>query len=739
MKCVASSADNTFYTFICSLTALFLYSLCTLCEASSLDEGLLVTTIATEENDGFKRFLKTAQQNDLDVKVFGLGQVWDGGDVKMFAGGGHKVNLLRKGLEEYKDRSDLIIMFVDSYDLIFLNGAKEILDKFKKLNSRVVFSAEGFCWPDANLMNKYPVVSLNEKRYLNSGGFIGYAKDIYEIVSHDVIKNRDDDQLYYTKIYLDPELRKKWSIRLDNRGEIFQNLNGALDEIVVKFKEPNSYLYNIKTGTTPIVVHGNGPIKVEFNRMAAYLTEGWTPTGGCKLCKEDTISLEGLKEEDFPTVMMGIFIERPTPFITEFFWNIGNLTYPKQKIDIIIHNAHEYHRKDVVKFTLANKGKYNSVQLISPDQEMTEWNARNAGLDECIKRDCQYYFSLDSTVQITNTEILEVLIEQNRTVIAPMMVRPFRLWSNFWGALDPEGWYSRSEDYVDLVEFKKKGLWNVPHVTQIYLIHGHMVQKIKGAFINGNLDADMAFTKTIRDMGNFMTLTNLEHYGHLVNNDYFDTSHVHNEMWQIFDNPFDWELRYLHENYTQALDPNTTLLQPCPDVYWFPIFTPAFTLALIDEMENLGTWSNGQNSDPRLAGGYENVPTIDIHMNQIGYEREWLYIIQKYVSPIQQKAFTGYFHDPPTSIMNFVVRYKPDEQPSLRPHHDSSTYTINLALNRPGIDYQGGGCRFIRYNCSVTALRQGWMLMHPGRLTHYHEGLKTTAGTRYIMISFVDP
>ena len=33
----------------------------------------------------------------------------------------------------------------------------------------------------------------------------------------------------------------------------------------------------------------------------------------------------------------------------------------------------------------------------------------------------------------------------------------------------------------------------------------------------------------------------------------------------------------------------------------------------------------------------------------------------------------------------------------------------------------------------------GWMFMHPGRLTHYHEGLYTTKGTRYIMISFVDP
>jgi len=52
---------------------------------------------------------------------------------------------------------------------------------------------------------------------------------------------------------------------------------------------------------------------------------------------------------------------------------------------------------------------------------------------------------------------------------------------------------------------------------------------------------------------------------------------------------------------------------------------------------------------------------------------------------------------------------------------------------------QGGGCRFIRYNCSVTDTRLGWMLMHPGRLTHYHEGLPVTKGTRYIMISFVDP
>ena len=38
--------------------------------------------------------------------------------------------------------------------------------------------------------------------------------------------------------------------------------------------------------------------------------------------------------------------------------------------------------------------------------------------------------------------------------------------------------------------------------------------------------------------------------------------------------------------------------------------------------------------------------------------------------------------------MNFVVRYRPDEQPSLRPHHDSSTFTLNVALNHKGLDYE---------------------------------------------------
>lgn len=42
-----------------------------------------------------------------------------------------------------------------------------------------------------------------------------------------------------------------------------------------------------------------------------------------------------------------------------------------------------------------------------------------------------------------------------RNIIAPLMTRHGRLWSNFWGALSADGYYARSEDYVDIVQGRR--------------------------------------------------------------------------------------------------------------------------------------------------------------------------------------------------------------------------------------------------------------------------------------------
>ncbi|GIY64250.1 multifunctional procollagen lysine hydroxylase and glycosyltransferase LH3 [Caerostris extrusa] len=288
-------------------------------EASKEEPKLLVLAVATEETDGFKRFMRSARVYGINVEILGMDEEWKGGDVRLYTGGGHKVNFLKEAMKKYWEKEDLIIMFVDSYDVIFMAGPQEILKKFHKTKSKVLFSAEGFCWPDASLADSYPKVEKG-KRFLNSGGFMGYAPYINEIITSSALKDEDDDQLFYTKIYLDEDLRKKWTIKLDHRElGIYQKfLNGAKSNIVhithfagdveLRFSDTDSYLHNTAYATNPLVVHGNG----------------------------------ASKGKQKPHVILAAFVERPTPFLTEFFERLLLLDYPKERMDLFVHLGVEF-------------------------------------------------------------------------------------------------------------------------------------------------------------------------------------------------------------------------------------------------------------------------------------------------------------------------------------------------------------------------------------------------------------
>uniref|UniRef100_A0A671V7U9 procollagen-lysine 5-dioxygenase n=1 Tax=Sparus aurata TaxID=8175 RepID=A0A671V7U9_SPAAU len=696
--------------------------------------------------------------------VLGLGEDWKGGDVARTVGGGQKVRWLKKELLKHSDKKDMVIMFVDSYDVIFASGPEEVLSKFSRLGHRVVFSAEGFCWPDQRLASKYPEVHSG-KRFLNSGGFIGFASDLSTIVQQWKYKDNDDDQLFYTKIYLDKTQRTKFNMTLDHRSRIFQNLNGAVEEVVLKFERAKVRARNVAYDTLPVVIHGNGPTKLQLNYLGNYVPTAWTFENGCAICDDDLLFFTDTPDEELPLVYIGVFIEHATPFMEEFLDRLTTLNYPTTRIRLFIHNNVVYHERHIQKFWDRHRALFPDALLVGPEENLQENKARNMAVEACKKDpECDYYFSIDSDVALTNPDTLRILIEENKSVIAPMLSKHGKLWSNFWGALSPEGFYSRSEDYIEIVQGKRMGLWNVPYITQAYLIKGSVLRsKLSqvSLYVDQEMDPDMVFCRSIRDQvtqlpprhcstfyldvssvcpqGVFMFVSNRDEFGRLVASSNFNTSRLHPDMWQIFDNPVDWKEKYISANYSKIFEDDKSFVeQPCPDVYWFPAFSEKMCDHLVETMEDNGGWSGGSHKDERLAGGYENVPTVDIHMNQIGFEKEWLKFLKEYIVPVTEKLYPGYYPKA-QAIMNFVVRYRPDEQPSLRPHHDSSTFTINIALNSKGTDYEGGGCRFLRYDCKVESPRKGWSFMHPGRLTHYHEGLPTTRGTRYIMVSFVDP
>nr|XP_020137321.1 procollagen-lysine,2-oxoglutarate 5-dioxygenase 3-like [Microcebus murinus] len=68
---------------------------------------------------------------------------------------------------------------------------------------------------------------------------------------------------------------------------------------------------------------------------------------------------------------------------------------------------------------------------------------------------CEFYFSLDADAVLSNPQTLPSLMEENRKVIAPMLSRHGKLWSNFWAALSRNEYYARSKDYVELVQRKR--------------------------------------------------------------------------------------------------------------------------------------------------------------------------------------------------------------------------------------------------------------------------------------------
>ena len=288
---------------------------------------------------------------------------------------------------------------------------------------------------------------------------------------------------------------------------------------------------------------------------------------------------------------------------------------------------------------------------------------------------------------------------------------------------------------------------NVPHISGNILINKEYIQKIQGFFTNnsGNnyFSYDMWFSDNCRKNNISMYVTNIEKYGYIIDTFGDDQSIVkpNNDVINksLFTLDSTWGDRYLHHDFLISINnwEQLPVEEPCKWAFTFPFVNDKFCDELLNEVLERGEWFLGGDTtekDKRI-NNVENVPTQDIHMKQIGFREQWNSIILKYISPLVSHLYSPF----KTNGLHiaFVVKYEMEKQKELKPHHDSSTYSINITLNSPGKDFQGGGTRFIKQDTTIQTKRVGKHI-HPGRLTHYHEGLPITSGKRYIFVSFVN-
>ncbi|WP_245751689.1 glycosyltransferase [Marinospirillum celere] len=248
---------------------------------------ILATVISDNENYGYLNYLKpSAEYYNIPLKTLYA----DEQAISRKTGSlSEKDRLLNMVLDNVSDNS--IVMFVDGYDTVLLAGKDEIINNFNSYNSPLVVSAEINCHPDSSLASEFPE-SQYDARFLNTGGFIGYAwaikkmiKKAQQIEVPDDPKLKLSNQYRWIRVYLD----KKDKISLDLSSKLFlsastkkeaRQYDKYSEKRIKKLylnpdfaKEEMSRIFNLmeikgkrvkakNSGSMPCVLHWNGPASV---------------------------------------------------------------------------------------------------------------------------------------------------------------------------------------------------------------------------------------------------------------------------------------------------------------------------------------------------------------------------------------------------------------------------------------------------------------------------------------------
>jgi hypothetical protein len=190
--------------------------------------------------------------------------------------------LLKYLLENASIRAHRKIIVCDSWDIIFLTGADEVVYNAERFGNVIVFNAEKNCFPRADwapMFNDSPT----PYKYLNSGFFIGDPERIIAMLQDMKLEDIPDDtqdpatgkwtchndQEYYAKWYLEHN-RAYHTALLDTTAILCQSLHDAGPNEFAFIPETQRVV-SLLTKNQPCVIHGNGTGKEWLKRIIKWI------------------------------------------------------------------------------------------------------------------------------------------------------------------------------------------------------------------------------------------------------------------------------------------------------------------------------------------------------------------------------------------------------------------------------------------------------------------------------------
>ena len=681
----------------------------------SAQESVVVLTVATDVSHfGYQTLLRSADYYGYDLRTLGANETWTGGDMAAGPGGGMKVSLVKRALLSMDGEE--LVLFVDGYDTVFQHPPSVLLEHWQESEKTtdVLFGAEVLCWPSEAVCAQY--AEEHERfRYLNSGTYMGRVKHLRALVEDFVSSNSSDDQLYFSRKLRDHrEGTLATRIALDSECHVFQPLNG-LEAHEWQCESPGYRFRNTETQTEPVVLHGNGPSSRTLVGLSNYVAGAYSDFyKTTRHSSDDSI--------DVGELALGLFFFG-TPFEAEFIETVENLDLDYKRTTLFVWRAPGV---DVRLGNAFRTGFRKNGKILTDDYA----EARALFLENAASEGARFAFMIQSDALLNRASTVRELAQWNTTVVAAFLQRELGVWSSFWTDMRPDGWYRRGFDALRVYRRENVGLFQVPYAHSALLFRRDMFATFARYFRRHKGTGDDAVRRACVDaLGDGVPVyaDNRHLYGTLLGEEgYTKAAAPHPELYEAHVSPSLWAKRYLVEDYERV-----QMAEPCPDAYGAVLFTPLFCEHLIATANAANQWSSGRNEDERV-GGYENVPTQDIHMNQFGWEEQWVYVLKNVLAPLIERQYRGISFKAEINIA-FVVKYSMDGQRDLRPHNDASQVTTTVLLNDA---FTGGGVQFTRYNCTHVSREPGFLLMHPGRVTHNHLAYPITSGKRFVIVSF---
>lgn len=465
-------------------------------------DKFVVITVATEENENLTRFKVSCDKNNIPYIILGLGDEWKSGTaengVLLGFGGAQKIHYLRDELSKWKELDDHIVLFTDSYDVVFYENPKEILKRFRSTDSQILFSTEKTCWPNETLDKFYPSVET-EYQFLNSGGFIGYANQIMKILQDDV-SLEDDDQLFYTNKFLEYYKQDNQYIKLDYDRIIFQTLNMAIDDVYFDGKK----CYKTSNDESICLLHANGPswIKKYFDEV----TFGKFDTHEFKKNNFDPIQKKILNTNS--EIYWSIFLQHDLSDVNQVFDHVRIMDYPKEKIILeLTYNRIEDLYK-IEKFVQKYGSQYKKIIVNFSDQFL---DSRIKSLSNA-NGSSEFLILMDSNHIFRNNKSIQLLISKNLNFVTPMILKEQSDWVNF----------NLFENHVKhtIYNYITKNEYIVDYVYGVYVIKEDSIDEVLNNLLGVNPYSDdnwdNYFCEMMKQNKFYLNLCNNNFYGSII-------------------------------------------------------------------------------------------------------------------------------------------------------------------------------------------------------------------------------